>query len=291
MQDKVTVIVPCYNSEKYIARCIRSILRQTIKPYQIIIVDDGSRDRTAQIAEKFPVEVIKHSYNKGLAAARNSGVRAAEGDIIFFVDSDCEMLPNNIEYVLEDFRKYHIDALCGQEIPKVKTTVDKYRAMYPQSWGLEKIINPPFLWGLCSAFKKDSLFKTGLFSSIFKTNGEDVDISLRMKRLGCKLLYDPRIKVFHLRTDNLISFLKSSYRSNYFGKLAYLKNSETLMNNYNKIAEKLINEIKMRIIFPVIKPDSNLNERIYFFILGNLYFIISKVATFNARYNAQRIFN
>jgi glycosyltransferase involved in cell wall biosynthesis len=287
--NTVTVVVPCYNSERYIARCIKSILKQTVKPSQIIVVDDGSSDRTVQIAKRFPIEIVQHGYNKGLAEARNTGIREAKGDIIFFVDSDCEMYPNDIEYALKDFQEYQVDAICGQEIViDAKTIVDKYRAHFPQSWGSIKIIDPHFLWGLCSAFKRESLLKVGLFSPIFKTNGEDVDISLRMKKMGYRLLYDPRIKVNHLRTDNILSLLKSTYRANYFGKLAYIKNLACQANREQEVVKALVNDVKARIVIPTIKQDISWNGWIYFSILGSLCFIVSKLATFRARLTASR---
>lgn len=284
--NAISVVIPCYNSEKYIARCIRSIIRQTVKPLEIIVVDDGSNDRTAQIARKFPVKVVRHKYNRGLAEARNTGVRKARGNIIFFVDSDCEMYPNNLEYALSDFRKDEIDAVCGQEVAtKTETIIDKYRARFPQSWGPRKIINPPFLWGLCSAFRKDSLLKAGLFSSLFRTNGEDVDISLRMKKMGYRLLYDPRIKVYHLRTDNIMSFIKSTYRGIYFGKLARIRNTFK-QNGAKEVIKYHAIIAKDRIITPMMESNVRLLDRISFGIVGILFCLVGlmgEIAAFNAR--------
>lgn len=88
----VSVIVPVYNAEKYIEKCINSLLNQTYQNLQIILVNDGSRDGSGlicdQIASQDPRVYVIHQENKGVSAARNSGLRIAEGEYITFVDAD-----------------------------------------------------------------------------------------------------------------------------------------------------------------------------------------------------------
>ena len=88
---KVSVIVPVYNVEKYLSRCIESIINQTIKDIEIILVDDGSPDQSPQICDEYALKDgrirVIHKKNGGLASARNAGMKIARGDYIFFVDS------------------------------------------------------------------------------------------------------------------------------------------------------------------------------------------------------------
>ena len=92
MGVKVSIIVPAYNSEHYLQECIDSILNSTLQEIEIILVDDGSTDQTAQICdiygEKFDRIRVIHQENKGQNAARLTGIVAANGDYIGFVDSD-----------------------------------------------------------------------------------------------------------------------------------------------------------------------------------------------------------
>lgn len=103
--EKVSVIVPVYNTEKYIRECIESILTQTYPEIQIILVDDGSTDHSLDICKEYEgkntnIEVY-HQENKGVSAARNTGLKHVKGEYIFFVDSDDYILPQYIE----DFMK------------------------------------------------------------------------------------------------------------------------------------------------------------------------------------------
>ena len=89
---QVSVIVPVYNTEKYLAQCVDSILAQTLRDIEVILVDDGSTDNSPAICDSYKsrderIKVI-HQQNKGLSAARNAGIRIASGKYIAFVDSD-----------------------------------------------------------------------------------------------------------------------------------------------------------------------------------------------------------
>ena len=90
---KVSVIVPIYNVEKYLKKCLDSLVNQTLDDIEIILVNDGSKDNSKQIAEKFandyPNKIIYlEKENGGLSSARNYGLKHAKGDYISFVDSD-----------------------------------------------------------------------------------------------------------------------------------------------------------------------------------------------------------
>jgi glycosyltransferase involved in cell wall biosynthesis len=96
MTEKVSIIIPCYNYAKYLPQAIESAMEQTYKNMEIIVVDDGSTDNTYAVAREFPVMVI-HQENKGLSAARNTGIRAAFGDWVFPLDADDMILSTCIE--------------------------------------------------------------------------------------------------------------------------------------------------------------------------------------------------
>ncbi len=87
-----TAIIPAFNEERFVARAIESVLSQTIRPEQIVVVDDGSTDNTAAVVRQYASDGVEYIYqdNSGLASARNTGIRAARGKYIGFLDSDDE---------------------------------------------------------------------------------------------------------------------------------------------------------------------------------------------------------
>lgn len=95
----VSVVVPCFNSEAFIEDTLASALAQTRAPMEIIVVDDGSTDRSAEIAARFAVRVVRMEVNRGLSAALNAGIEAAHGDLIALLDSDDLWEPDHLEIV------------------------------------------------------------------------------------------------------------------------------------------------------------------------------------------------
>lgn len=109
MQPKFSIIIAAYNIENYIAKCIESVLTQTYSNYEVIVVDDGSKDGTKSKIREFEgkIKFIEHENNKFLGGTRNTGIEAANGKYILFIDGD-DYLNNN--YVLEK-----LDNLIGEQ--------------------------------------------------------------------------------------------------------------------------------------------------------------------------------
>lgn len=102
MEDLVSVVIPTYNREKTLARSIESVLNQTYKNFEIIVVDDNSIDSSNEIMNRYMqensnIKYIKHNRNKGGSAARNTGAKAASGKYLSFLDSDDEWIENKLE--------------------------------------------------------------------------------------------------------------------------------------------------------------------------------------------------
>lgn len=113
----ITVIVPVYNVEPYLSKCVDSLLNQTISGYEIILVDDGSTDHSGAICDRYAashphlVRVI-HQQNKGLSAARNTGIEASQAQILSFVDSDDWVEPFFLEILYNNLIKANADLSC-----------------------------------------------------------------------------------------------------------------------------------------------------------------------------------
>lgn len=131
---KISIIVPAYNVEKYITKCVMSLLEQTYKNLEIIIVNDGSVDSTGEIVDAF-VEKDKriyaiHQKNGGLPNARNTGLRCATGQYVMFLDSDDWLEPNCCENIIQEIEKENADLLFFEYYKEFKdktVTVQTYK--------------------------------------------------------------------------------------------------------------------------------------------------------------------
>lgn len=116
MEGKVSIIVPIYNVEKYLRQCINSILSQTYKSIEVILVDDGSPDSCPQICDQYASMhmnvIVVHKQNGGLSSARNAGLEVATGDYVMFVDSDDFIDNNTVEYLLNAKEQSKADIVC-----------------------------------------------------------------------------------------------------------------------------------------------------------------------------------
>jgi len=118
---KVSVVVPVYNAEKYLDTCVQSILGQTYSNLELILINDGSSDRSGEICERYAYEnnnvIYKHQSNAGVSAARNVGLETALGDYIVFVDSDDRIKSNMIMSLVEAIENNQADlCVCGYDV-------------------------------------------------------------------------------------------------------------------------------------------------------------------------------
>jgi glycosyltransferase involved in cell wall biosynthesis len=177
----ITVVIPAYNSEQYIARAIDSVLAQTYKPDEIIIVDDGSGDNTSEIVRKYEPSVkLIQQENAGASVARNTGIEAATSEWIAFLDSDDEWLPEklqlqvehlkrnpNLQWTTANFIRCHCDK--KQRLPDlIKKFALKAQAALNDKEYFDSFFSAYLAHGIgCTItmlIKKDLLIKAGLFA-------------------------------------------------------------------------------------------------------------------------------
>ena len=206
---KVSIIIPSYNNEKYIADAISSALNQTYPNIEVIVVDDNSRDKTQKIVGSFTEDnlyYIKNQSNLGVSIAKNVGIQKCTGDYIAFLDSDDMYEKNKIE---EQMNVFNIATLNHQNIGYVYCgikIVDTYCNMlkeFPASgkaW--DGITNGEFV-GATPLIKKDCFEKVGLFDPDLKYF-EDLDLYFRMKTFGYNFGYTEKtLYLYRQHTTNI----------------------------------------------------------------------------------------
>jgi GT2 family glycosyltransferase len=224
---KVTAVIPCYNGERFIGPAIEHLLNQTRKADEIIVVEDGSTDRSGEIISGYPeVKVIRHPKNLGLPTGRNNAWKAATGDIIVFVDVDAYAEPDFIEKILAVYEEEDIAGVSGAGFEvRGDSLANRWRQKFlAQNHGPKRVENPPFLFGICASYRRSVLEEIGGFDPAFHTNGEDVEICLRIKKKGYRLVYSPEAKVYHHRNDTIKSLRAMIYRWWFWGHKAHMKN-------------------------------------------------------------------
>lgn len=189
-KPQVTIIIPCYNCERYVQEAINSILSQTYKNYEIVVIDDGSTDQTSACLEPYH-DRIRYVYqsNQGVSAARNYGIQLAQGELVAFLDADDYFLPDKLEAQTAVFEanpnfgivhsgwrrvdhngRWLTDVEPWHEVPKLNL----------ESWLLWKPVLPSAMM-----FRRDWLQKAGGFDPSFPQS-EDTELILRLALMGCQ---------------------------------------------------------------------------------------------------------
>ena len=203
----ITVVIPVYNGEKYAKACLENILSQTYKHLDIIVVDDGSKDNTNKIIREFPVRIITHENNRGLSAARNSGIDAAKGKYIHFMDIDDSINEVFYEKMLKAIVETKADIACAGMVQKhnkyktqrfenrkvYSTTQEKLKVTYVGKWG--------YVWRYLfdlEFLKKNNLrFEEGRFI-------EDLSFSLPAVFFSKTLVTVPKAEYLYNYSENSI---------------------------------------------------------------------------------------
>jgi glycosyltransferase involved in cell wall biosynthesis len=191
----VSVIIPVYNGEAFLAEAIESVLIQSYRPIEVIVVDDGSTDGTAAVASRFKEGVrYIHQHNSGPAAARNSGLRVARGELIGFLDADDLWVENKLELQLGRLAgDLSVQIVIGlvQSVEKIRVVDGKPR--------FEKLSNPtvPLMVG-SALFKRPVFDKVGFFDET-QHFCEDWDWFMRARELAVPMLIHEDVTLLHRR--------------------------------------------------------------------------------------------
>jgi glycosyltransferase involved in cell wall biosynthesis len=224
---KMSVVICSLNGAAGVDRCIRALAAQTIRSQlEIIVTDDGSTDDTSEVALGHGAIVIRHCANRGVSAARNSGVRAASAPILAFVDDDCEPEPRWAEYVLDSYNENIVavggSLLVSGNASPVLRYLTRHNPLEPQELVLAKSDKLPYrlylylqrqwrapaqqgtreIFSFASAnmsVRRQDFLDVGGFDERFRFGSEDEDLCRRLRRgfpTG-RLIFTPEARVRH----------------------------------------------------------------------------------------------
>ena len=216
----VSIIIPTYNAEKYIKTAINSALKQTYQKIEIIVVDDGSTDKTAEIVKfyKNPRIIYIYQENQGQSAARNAGIKIAKGEYIALLDADDLFLPEKIEQQV-NFLETHLD--CGVCYCKIYNFFDNrpdelFYNPVPNYSGFifDKLLKHSVVNPLAAVLRKEYLDKYGGFKDDWRRCDEQY-LWLKLAFNKVKFCYLDEVLAYYRVNKNSLSnqavYLKETY--------------------------------------------------------------------------------
>ena len=188
---KVSVVIPAYNEEKHIGKCLESIVNQKVQPDEIIVVDNNCTDKTAEIAKNFGARVIKEK-KQGMISTRNTGFNSANYEIIARTDADAILPMDWILKIKEQFKDSNLEALSGPAAyfsTPIFSEISKFGTFLVFS-GIDLLFGHPMLAGPNMVLRKSLWEKVKNSVCLHdKDVHEDIDISIHLSKIA-KIKYD-----------------------------------------------------------------------------------------------------
>lgn len=208
---KVSVVVATYNGSRTLKNCLDSLTHQNYPDYEVILVDDGSTDGTPDIAAQFPGVRYLRQNNGGLSAARNTGIRAATGEIVAFTDDDCRADQDWLYHLAGELLRNKFAGIGGHNfLPPEDSSLAA--AVMASPGGPAHVMltdrEAEHVPGCNMAFYKWALEQVGMFDPVFRKAGDDVDICWRLQDGNFGIGFSAAGFVWHYRRSTVAAFLK-----------------------------------------------------------------------------------
>jgi GT2 family glycosyltransferase len=216
-QQFVSVIVPVLNGEATIARCLESLCSGSFPEdqHEIVVVDNGSTDRTAELVRDYPIRLISEP-GRGLSRARNRGIEESRGEILAFTDADCYVSTRWLSELVAGFDQDDAAAVTGDVVPyPPRTPAEHYSARRkPSVSSWQRVLEAPWFCFMNAAVRRDAFDRVGLFDPGFAGIGcEDIDLAWRFADAGLRVRRQPRPVVFHQQRMTPMGLFRQNLRN------------------------------------------------------------------------------
>jgi glycosyltransferase involved in cell wall biosynthesis len=211
---RISIVIPAYNEQYHLGLCLEAIKHQTVKPYQVIVVDNNSTDMSVEIAKSYRFVKLIHATKQGIVFARNAGFDAAKGSVIARIDADT-ILPNDwVEHLQKIFANKNIDAVTGSvfyydsPFKKFNHQADLFIRSKIANYLNESV---GYLYGSNMALRRQAWLNVRSKTCRNNSLHEDLDLAIHLTNAGYKLIFDEDlctgVSIRAIKT-NFISFFK-----------------------------------------------------------------------------------
>src|SRR5262245_23581817 len=211
---KISVVMPVYNAEATLEECLARLGQSAFEDFEVIVVDDGSTDRSREIMSRFPVRVVPSSGRVGPAAARNLGAQVATGEYLFFIDSDVMIRPDTPGVLAAGFESGDVDGFNGVQAAEMRHNdlVSQYKNLWMRWTYLRQTGDVPLFYTTAAAIRRDTFLRVGGFDIGYATpNVEDTAFGQKLKRLGVRVRIHPELEVEHVKRYSLGGLLRTDF--------------------------------------------------------------------------------
>jgi len=213
-RPRISVVMPVYNAAATLAECLTRLCNSTFGDFEIVMVDDGSTDQSRAIAANFPVRIVPSPGRVGPAVARNLGARMAEGDVIFFIDSDVMVRPDTLTRIATALEQGDVEGVVGVQAADMRhrDLVSQYKNLWMRWTYVRKTGDVPLFYTTAAAIRREAFLRSGGFDAGYAgPNVEDTAFGQKLARLGVRVRIDPELEVEHVKRYSLRGLLRTDF--------------------------------------------------------------------------------
>lgn len=231
----ISIVIPNYNGSTTIGKCLEAVFASSYQDFEVIVVDDCSRDTSVEIIKPFPCRLLALTEHAGAAKARNIGVEHAKGEIVFFIDADCLLTRGVLSRVCAAYERYGPSVVIGgtyTKEPYDHSFFSRFQSVFIHYSELKKQEHPDYIAThamviSASTFKSAGGFWQGDAMPIL----EDIEFSHRLRRKGFRLRMDPDILVQHIFNYDFKKSVRNAVRKSRYWTCYSLRNKDVFTDS------------------------------------------------------------
>jgi glycosyltransferase involved in cell wall biosynthesis len=264
-QPFISVIIPVYNGEKFLPGCLEALVSGSYRDYELIVVDDCSTDRSAEISREKGAQVLKTTRQSGPGGARNLAARQARGEVLFFVDADVVVKPDTLDRVAANFiDEPEVAAVFGSydDEPAEKNFISQYKNLFHRFVHQQGRREASTFWAGCGAIRRDVFLAVDGFDAerYPRPAIEDIELGYRMRTKGHRIVLDKQLQAKHLKRWTLKSMLHADIFCRAIPWSMLIFESKGMLNDLNlqttdRISAGLLGLSLLLLPFAVLKPQ------------------------------------
>ena len=215
MVELVSVIIPVHDGEQTLENCLNAVFQSDYARFEVIVVNDGSSDRTATVANRFPCTLLQLPLCRGAAHARNAGAACSHGGILFFTDCDCIVHSDTISLAVADLQHGDVNTVVGGTYSKQsydKRFFSDFQSIFIHYAETKNATCPDYIASHVMAIYRTTFLTFGGFNECVYPILEDVEFSHRARDRGLRLQIDPRLQVQHIFNFSVLDSIRNAIR-------------------------------------------------------------------------------
>ena len=255
---RISVIMPVYNAERLLGECLAALRASEGAEYELLIVDDSSTDRSREIAAVAGCRVIPSGGRLGPAGARNCGVEAATGDVLFFVDSDVMVRPDTLRRLAAAFAEdATLDGVIAVQAPamRLRNACSRYKNLWMYyTYARRAGEDVPLFYTTAAAIRRQAFVDSGGFDLNYTNpNVEDTDFGQKLAQQGYRIRVLPDLEVEHVKGYDLRGLLRTDFlRSMSLARLKLRKRADAMATNDTSVPTGYIMSVPLACVAAVL---------------------------------------